>query len=651
MVGDDSEAEKLKALGFATTGKISDVNLSGSVSRYIGNTKTLAFTNIRVFSRDDKPLWMWATDQVEGRTTTSWGLPYEMSLFPVYNSEEDLPIYGIFSMRKAEPLNEQGTTFDNWLGKIHGLGVFQKADGSFVQGCFQGVAAGSYDYSSFRGSAGGDFTPVTFLSQLSFDMSYLSSDSPSGFIKDGRLKGLLGPTGPFSLWKATREMPVDATMLGVYEGSTLMYGRSHIFRTEVYPTNFVTTDPAKRHTTIDGGSYYGYLAGAHASTTGSHGFSNLEAMMYAIYIDPQGHAGILKGSFGQDWGGDGMLDIDNANFSARGILYTGHMGESGGIAPENIGSHLTGNSWSGSGGSGHFGPESSPTGNIYLYPSWMDVNSMQLTGSSWGIWSGRAAGTFDGMAQDNWSATFTFNDMYSKIHEQDIAGTKWSDGKIAGTVTGYGADITGAPNTWISIGEIVGTFNYGFNNWQMINSGLAIDTNKFLQMAADEAGRTALQRLNVPCVEVGLANLNGLYGDMAGMSGNAVSVQMNNVKFFAPTTGGEPKLWATGSVSGGYFGNPANLPVNLSGGGLQAQFQIGQWDQAGSKWIADVRNGQGTITATSNGNPVYPNPIQFKGAAAGAISSAPIPAQMTPSYQPGTPGSFAGTAAGLAKKQ
>jgi len=131
---------------------------------------------------------------------------------------------------------------------------------------------------------------------------------------------------------------------------------------------------------------------------------------------------------------------------------------------------------------------------------------------------------------------------------------------------------------------------------------------------------------------VGQATLSQASGTTVN---NLSNVAMNNVGFYAYSTGAAPKIWATNNVSGSYSGTPSTsgLPANnvpLSGGGLNANFNVNQWN--GSTWSATVA-GSGALSSGS-----YNQPIQFTGGAAGAIQPAT-----------GSTGSFSGTGAGIAK--
>jgi len=252
-----------------------------------------------------------------------------------------------------------------------------------------------------------------------------------------------------------------------------------------------------------------------------------------------------------------------------------------------------------------------------------------LKGKEWGIWNTSIGGSYSSLTiTDSWSAFIEFNDS-TKIFGQEIVGSKWSDNKIVGTTIGYGADITSTPKTWISVGETIGTFDANSTTtFQMISMGPWIETRKFLGMANSDAGKEALKKLNIPCVEVGVANLSG--------SGNHLTVSMNDVKFFAPNNGDRPSIWATGNVNGTYTNPPAlNVPVTITGNGLSANFNVKTWDIDNKKWLSTITNASGTLaghTAT------YDN-LKFNGAGAGTMRTGAN----------GNGGTFTGTAAGVAK--
>jgi hypothetical protein len=109
---------------------------------------------------------------------------------------------------------------------------------------------------------------------------------------------------------------------------------------------------------------------------------------------------------------------------------------------------------------------------------------------------------------------------------------------------------------------------------------------------------------------------------------------MRDVTFFANSTGGAPRIWATNGVTGNYTSTPQGGgegdAVKLSGGGLKAEFGIQNWNSTTGKWGAEIKKGTGALSGgTYNGN------VTFTGGAAGSINS--------------TAKTFSGTAAGIVK--
>jgi hypothetical protein len=156
--------------------------------------------------------------------------------------------------------------------------------------------------------------------------------------------------------------------------------------------------------------------------------------------------------------------------------------------------------------------------------------------------------------------------------------------------------------------------------------GAWIGTQRFLAMASDSQGRAKLSQLNIPFVEVGRANLSGTNTDW--------NINMNDVTFFAYSTGTAPKIWATSGISGSYNCSVCGATPLLTGNGLNANLNMQNWDTANGKWLATV-NGAGVYSGTA-GTSMNGSSVQFKGAAAGTNTGI-------------GPGTFSGTAAGLAK--
>jgi len=169
-----------------------------------------------------------------------------------------------------------------------------------------------------------------------------------------------------------------------------------------------------------------------------------------------------------------------------------------------------------------------------------------------------------------------------------------------------------------------------------------METNRFLQMAADPAGRTKLQQLNIPAFEVGRTDLSGSLIAGSGESLDYVSVLMNNVAFFAPSNGQKPGIWATNNVTGQYDFSNGNISsdtitntdnvISVSNGdNINADFQFTHWNKTNNTWTGAIKNGNGTLSGGS-----YNGPVDFRGAGAGTLTGT-------------NSGSLSGTAAGIVK--
>ncbi len=369
------------------------------------------------------------------------------------------------------------------------------------------------------------------------------------------------------------------------------------------------------NTTIDGGAYRGFLSGKEIN-------GSADARFNGIYIDPSGNIGILKGSFTGTTG--------NNSINLNGSLSTVQLGTSSMNASDfynnviSFTAPFSINSETGIAGSGTF-------------------NSMNISGhNDWGISQIELGGSFIETPQSSWLFTasgsgggFTF--------ESDITGSQWSLNRLSGSATGYWMDLrTSSPSTGIYIGETTGTFNPSDHTWQTVTNGTWLETGKFLQMASDAAGRTRLQELNIPAFEVGRTDLSGSLIAGSESSIDYVSITMNNVAFFAPSTGGKPSIWATDDITGQYnFSNgflsagnitSAENTFTLSNGdSISADLRFTQWNTSNNTWSANISNGTGNLSGGS-----YNGPISFRGGAAGTLTGT-------------NSGNLTGTGAGIVK--
>jgi len=431
------------------------------------------------------------------------------------------------------------------------------------------------------------------------------------FSHDHSISAIMGGVG--DLWAPTTAVSNPATVyfLGDFNSRN---GKPTIFGTDIASYN-VKNDT---NTTFDGkGTYYGYIGGREIDGA-------IEGRIYAVYLNPAettSPAGILKGSF------TGTDSSDIEMWAGQGSIYPIYLMDVS-VPLGDFSSHLYTRDFYDEGSSTSFTLNGCPMGGTDRPFVYQGEGTTFYAGvnQSWGVWQSAVGGRYYGITPtDSWTAMLEFQDT-TRIMGNGVTGTKWSNNKLEGTTVGYGADITPAQAyTWVSVGELKGTFNPALYTYQAGIMGVSVETNTYLTLAATTAGQAKLQQLGIPAVQVGMADLKGAYGGVDMSSG---SNGMNGVKFFSATNGGKPQIWATNNVRGEYTSNPVGVSVPLSGGGLNANFTMQQMNT--NKWLAGV-NGSGTLSGGS-----YTGPTQFKGAAAGK-------------YTTGTPNTFVGTAAGVAR--
>jgi hypothetical protein len=253
-----------------------------------------------------------------------------------------------------------------------------------------------------------------------------------------------------------------------------------------------------------------------------------------------------------------------------------------------------------------------------------DIHTTQVSIAyqDWGIWDMGLDGTYttyidppDGIWYTE--LTDTSDDASGSVSRYlQVHGDLWSNETIEGDVSGGWVDL----NDMVPMaGVLGGKLNGGFDptttimTWQAGAGGAWIETGDFLALASTATGKIKLNQLNIPCYEIGKANLAGESGIM--------SISMTDVTFFSSSVGGPPKIWATDNVGGYLFYSsvPPDIGhmVNLTGGygSLYADFTIEKWDNG--VWKAKV-NGYGTYDIPQD--PMYNTQIDMRGGAAGTYN-------------------------------
>ena len=508
---------------------------------------------------------------------------------------------------------------------------------------------------SNQGTWSGDLLADLILEAQNYDFYYNSFDDAE-YAPDPRFQttnGFHGSLGSLdNLWTASVETPAELILLGEYFVDLPGSQPGGVFSGAVMPYNPF----GETYTIWDGdhsniGTYYGYLGGLEGSIL-------IDSHFLALYLDDLGNIGFLKG------GSSGEAFSDVEMFEASGWVYPIELVQNTGRSPYTFVDNLIANEINFNGylyGGGAFfdtGLEQYG-GSIELqYVQSSEVGLSGIQGNTpyyLGVKSSLISGNYvpygpGETTLDSWALLSDHSDQYgqarsyySSIPLEDIPG-KWSDGEIAGKEYGAWASWQTAI-TGISGSDIKGAFDPVTHTWQASVMQAKLDTNTFLSLAEDPneialGPNSKLAQLNIPYIEVGRANFSG--GNE--FNNGWMTVELNNVNFFAYSDGGQARVWATNNVSGSYglsSGTAVGWNMNLRGSepeghpipaNLNAQFTVQTWDSVNNKWGASIDGGTGTVnnkaitfSGAAAGN-IDPNNSQISGTASGT-ASAPLPQQ------------------------
>jgi hypothetical protein len=332
-------------------------------------------------------------------------------------------------------------------------------------------------------------------------------------------------------------------------------------------------------------------------------------MLQGLYLDDNGNVGIFYGDLA------GRHDTALSMWEAQGSAYTYLMNTSSeitglglGLTPENFaGSLQSYTNWNSISDPGLAGENVIGTDGSAIHLSSLQSTKINLPSVSggfnpnWRVEQLLLGGTYAGKPS---SWTWSSNDAdYADWVSVQIAPTTNNafTGQMASAKVNWEQGITK-----VSGAEIKGLFDPVASTWKAVAQGTQMETNSFLAKVAAISGDAAAQEAfmnatKIPAIQVGQATLT----QGAGSVNNLSNVTMNNVGFYAYSTGVAPKIWATNNVSGNYSAAPAlnNTPVPLSGIGLNANFTVNHWN--GNTWGANVA-GSGNLSGGS-----YAGPVQF----------------------------------------
>lgn len=266
---------------------------------------------------------------------------------------------------------------------------------------------------------------------------------------------------------------------------------------------------------------------------------------------------------------------------------------------------------------------------------------------AYGVWGVRLEGYYDYnyySQGSDWKLSIGGNEIDSgplsvlmEIGSGDESST-WDStaGDISAYVAGSWIDLDDAI-TGVVGGRLAGTFDADYSAWQGLAVGSLLDTKKFLEMV--ENNPSGLAALDIPCVEIGNTRLEGGYTPPVGGS-EIWNVTMDNVTFFAYSTGADPKIWATSDVSGTFTTAPSVDQTaalsSTSGSSFSANFTIESWGT--DSWGASI-DGVGAITRTDTSGT---SNVAIEGGAAGSYT-------ITDDPQTGA-GEFLGAASGVTRE-
>lgn len=409
----------------------------------------------------------------------------------------------------------------------------------------------------------------------------------------GQVSGYLGSTLDFI---ANPFAPIPLQFLGL-----------HTFLTQ-NPAVDMRVDNILTHggsTTITG--FMGGAAGQQAAGDNEKPWSGT---YYGIWVrNDLSTAGIMAAPSmtGTAYGQSGVIDATgNASFSAMSI------------AP--VASTVTVDTPSA-------GAITAVSGDI-IGPTGGGVNDMiftRLPGENWGVTHGELSGTYStAVTAGNVSNQLGSNPNFTTDTDIHVRSVNAASRTFAADVYGYTTPAAGpgvAPEVSIIAGKGNGTFDPGATTWQLAFGAVNMEASRFNSMYNDTVaggGRARLAAMGVPVAEVGFVP-SLTYGPSANLN-QITSITMNNVTFLAPASGQKPVIWsALGGISGTYDGTGAGsvgVGYGLSGVSTAGQlFSIEFWPTTftpGSKWIANLTNGTGTVMLPGA------TPITWRGSAAGA---------------------------------
>jgi len=379
------------------------------------------------------------------------------------------------------------------------------------------------------------------------------------YVANSTIQGMLGGAQSIVTGTAT-DIPIYLIGRHTLDNATMNYNRAWSLDLVPYDSE---SAQATKYLTKDGGTYLGFLGGILRPATE---YKSIEGLLTAIYLDPAGKTGLLKGSFG-DSGSRGDLYPGLAMWTADGTVNRYDLGKDSGLNPANLsgqwyyvppGSSDPKDSWTDSNSRVVRSHYSSWDWNDEMHRSlgmffagtsqltetipmtaredYIDTYRIKMDGSptsgdTFGVWNWAAYGGY-GETKANWLMAahgrileYSWYATKTRAALRLFAGgnTAWTDGRFNGSAAGFGGDgDTG--KTYVYGGAMLGTYNSWFSFFNAQAAGSFLETDKYLAMMASSETRDALSDLGYQTEETALATDQPLDGSLAADPNKAARI-------------------------------------------------------------------------------------------------------------------------------
>ena len=474
------------------------------------------------------------------------------------------------------------TDDSSFLSEISGGAAMSKTK---IADNLEGYAVGNYNTKEFQGFLTGSWQHLKYVATM--DTGIASTVTAT---VEPIFKGLLGSAEPLLLEEDETSKYI---ILATYENYNTE--SSHTFSTKIESFDFEKNKPV----TYQEDAFSGFVSCVTDA-------QEIKGTSIALFSNKDGHVGILK-----EQGLQGEVYPDFESVKMQGEWFHIYMNDETGLdSPYDFSDSIN-----------DYSPDST------------NIEMKRINNEKWGIFRQNLNGNVEAAID---------SEPENTVFETGYNIPEITDTSIVKNVYGYGGKISSTGvSTWISISDVVGIQKN--NSFNAIVTGAWLETGKFLALAelahnGDFNAESILNNLKIPFVQVGKTTLSG--------TGNNLDITMNDVTFFATSTGAKPSIWATKDIIGSFSDVPGkNIPVSLknTGGTISADFTVRSWSN--NQWIATVDNGKGNLQGDYSGK------IDFNGVAAGTYTTNPPHSPGAESIQaPGSGGYItSGTASGVVK--